>query len=218
MYLDHYPFTSSSWRISGLLVGTILLTLTGTCFYWFAVTPEDRVMTGRQMPSEYTSRIRALDILHPDERIEFFYSDGWWNIEEGFYLLTDQRVVIYARDAEDPAILVPFDQIADIEAEFASDWASNTWITLTLTNATYVSFPASTEAGGDRLMYDALKKRWDAAQALSLPDDPIDDTDEANHQSFAAGGHRAKRRWRGWGRNVLRNSAADDERCIHGVR
>ena len=168
--------TAGKWLIvSGLVFGTVLLTLTGTCFYFLAVTPEDRVITGPQIPSEYIAQIRALGILDPDERIDFFSSDGWWNIEEGFYLLTDRNVVIYSRAAEVPAILVPFNQIIDIEAEFSSTWTSDTWITLTLTNATYVSFPISAEAGGDRRMYDALKSRWDAAQALPVPDGPTDD-------------------------------------------
>ena len=167
--------TAGKWLIvSGLLFGTVLLALTGTCFYFIAVTPEDRVLTGPQMPVRYTAQIRALGILDPAERIDFFYTDAMWNIEEGFYLLTDRNVVIYARSAEVPAILVPFDQIIEIEVEYSSDWMSNTWITLTLTNTTYVSFPVSAEAGGDRRMYDALKSRWDAAQALPVPDGPTD--------------------------------------------
>lgn len=168
--------TAGKWLIvSGLLFGTVLLTLTGTCFYFIAVRPEDRVMTGPQMPARYTAQIRALGILDPDERIDFFSSDAFSNIEEGFYLLTDRNVVIYSRSAEVPAILVPFNKIVEIEADFSSDWMSDTWITLTLTNATYVSFPVSAEAGGDRRMYDALKNRWDAAQALPVPDGPSDD-------------------------------------------
>ena len=135
-----------------------------TCLYVGAVGPDTKVMSGRQVPARFLAQIRKLEVLEPDEQIRYFYSDALVNIEEGFYLLTDRKVVVYSRTYEEPAVLVPFHEIEEIDAAFSDTWLDDSWITLTLTDGTLVSFPASSEGGGDHKMYDTLKKHIETEQ------------------------------------------------------
>jgi hypothetical protein len=91
------------------------------------------------------------------------------DIEEGFYLLTDRKVVVYSRRFEEPAILVPFDEIVEVEGDWSDDWLTDSQITLLLKDDTYVTFPASMEGGGDKRMYEALLKNVEAARTDDAP-------------------------------------------------
>lgn len=136
-----------------------------TCMYVGMVAPDTKVLSGRQIPKKFMDQIRDLDVLEPGEQIQYFYSDGLLNIEEGFYLITERKVVVYSREYDEPAILVPFSEIAEIDADFSNTWLGESWITLTLTDGTSVSFPASSEGGGDRKMEAALAKQVEKNKA-----------------------------------------------------
>lgn len=140
-----------------------MFALCGMCMYVGMVGPDTKVLPGRQLPARFLAQIRELNVLEPDEQIQFFYSDALINIEEGFYLVTDRKLVVYSRAFDEPAILVPFSDIEEIEGDFSDSWFVDSAVTVTLTDGTYVSFPASAEAGGDRMMYEALKKKLDQA-------------------------------------------------------
>ena len=155
------------WLVIGaIVVGLGVLALFATCMYIGVAGPSTKVLPGRQVPRRYVEKIRELDLLESDEQIQYFYSDALMNIEEGFYLLTDRKVVVYSRTFEEPAIIVPFGDIFEVEGDFSDDWLTDSLITLTLKDGTDVTFPASMEGGGDRRMYDALKKNAGAAQGL----------------------------------------------------
>ena len=124
--------------------------------YIAAAGPDTRVLPGRQVPAKFASRIRDLDLLEPDEKVLYFYSDALVDIDNGFYVLTDRKVIVYSSSFEEPAILVPYSQIVKVDAAFAEGWGENSVFTLTLDDRTTVVFPAATEGGGDRLMHDAL--------------------------------------------------------------
>ena len=164
----HLPPQRSTGLVKWLVIGAIvfglaILSLFATCIYIGMAGPATKVLPGRQVPARFLEQIRKLNLLEPDEQIQYFYSDSLLNIEGGFYLLTDRKVVVYSRTFDEPAILVPFSNIVEVEAEFSDDWLDDSWITITLNDGTFVSFPASAEAGGDRKMYQALKKRVEPA-------------------------------------------------------
>jgi hypothetical protein len=148
------------WLVVGaIVIGLILAAMMGTCVLLFAQSPDTKVLDGRQIPKRHVEQIRSLGILDPDERIDYFYSDAMFDIEDGFYLLTDRRVVIYSRTFDEPAILVPYEEIEEVEGEFSDNWMQDSYVLLTLKNGSGASFPVSPEAGGDRRVFDALKKR-----------------------------------------------------------
>ena len=137
----------------------------GTCVYIGATGPDTKAIPGRQIPARFVSQIRNLKLLEPGEQIQYFYSDALFNIEEGFYLLTDRKVVIYSRNLDDPSVLIPFSDIADLQFDASDNWVDDSQITLELTDGSYASFPVSAQGGGDQNMYAALKKRWEAQRS-----------------------------------------------------
>jgi hypothetical protein len=137
------------WLVIGaIVVGLIMAAMLGTCVLLIAQAPDTKVLGGRQIPKRYVEQIQSLGILDPDEQIDYFYSDAMFNIEDGFYLLADRRVVIYSRTFDEPAILVLYEEIEEVDGEFSDDWMQDSYILLTLKDGTGLSFPAS--PGGRR--------------------------------------------------------------------
>ncbi|MEE9295652.1 MAG: hypothetical protein V3W34_11915 [Phycisphaerae bacterium] len=146
------------FAICGIVLGAVTLAIFATCIYIGVQGPDTKVLSGRQLPARFMAQIRALNLLEPEEQIHYFYSDALLNIEEGMYLLTDRKVVIYSRSYDDPALIIPFSEIVDVEVTFSESWLEDSVIGLSLVDDTYASFPVSREGGGDKRVYEALKK------------------------------------------------------------
>ena len=140
------------WILGGS-VTFVAVALIGLLAYAFIVGPDIEVVPGAQVPQRFLSKIRALDLLEPGERVRFFYSDAFINIEEGFYLFTDRKVIVYKKEYEQPAVVVPFSEIKDIDINFAESTWEDSQVYLTLADESVVSFPVSSEAGGEKRFY-----------------------------------------------------------------
>lgn len=163
---------------------SVCVAIGAVCMYIGAMSPDAKVLSGRQVPARFVRQIRDLGVLQADEQIEYFYSDALTNIENGFYLLTDRKVVVYSREFEEPAIIVPFEDIVDAEAEYSDTWLEDGTIVLTLSDGTSVSFPVSSQGGGDRRMFSALKKKAGLSDGKTKPTGASDkesaESDEAD--------------------------------------
>ncbi len=148
---------------------SVCVAIGAVCMYIGAMSPDTKVLSGRQVPARFIRQIRDLGVLQADEQIEYFYSDALTNIENGFYLLTDRNVVVYSREFEEPAIIVPLEDIVDAEAEYSDTWLEDGTIVLTLSDGTSVSFPVSSQGGGDRRMFSALKKKAGLSDGKTKP-------------------------------------------------
>ncbi|MCH7910987.1 MAG: hypothetical protein IIB38_15405 [Candidatus Hydrogenedentes bacterium] len=132
-------------------------------FYVGVAGPEIEVLAGTQVPTRYVDTIRNLGVLDRDEEIIFFYSDALVDITDGFYLLTDRKVVVYSTTYSEPAILIPFDDIQELNIEYDESFFTDSAIWITRTDGSAVSFPVSSEAGGDKRFYEALVERKERA-------------------------------------------------------
>lgn len=121
-------------------------------------TPETYVYLGHQVPKKYLEEIQELKLLNNSEKIKYFYSDGLNDIKEGFYLVTDQHLVLYAEEWEQPSMILEFEDILSLDAEFDDSWLYDSFIILTTDNYE-VEFPVSSEKGRDRLFYEYLKEK-----------------------------------------------------------
>jgi hypothetical protein len=146
--------------IVGSILGIILLII--IVFFWiFAVySPDTKIVPGAQLKNSYLSVIRDLKLLDPDEKIQFFYSDGLFDIKEGFYFFSDKKVVIYNETLEKPTIVIGFSEIEDIELDRSESSWDDSQITVYLFDETTVWFPVSNENDGDKKYYDSLVKIW----------------------------------------------------------
>ncbi len=150
-------------RVVSWSFGLLLLLVIGTISYIGYMAPSTRVLPGRQIPARHAARINGLVPLDPDERIQFFYSDALIDIADGFYMLTDRRLVIYSSAYEEPQVTIPFSAISDIDAEFSETWIDDSLIWVFLDDDSYLAFPASPEGGGDRRMFALLRQSVEAA-------------------------------------------------------
>ncbi len=150
------------WILGGS-VTFVVVVLLSLVIYVGIVGPDIEVVPGAQLPERFLSKIRALDLLEPGEQVKFFYSDALVNIEDGFYLFTERKVVVYKSEYEQPALILPFAEIKDMDIEFSeSTFWEDSQVYLTLADNSVVSFPVSSESGGDKRFYEALKGTWDS--------------------------------------------------------
>ena len=153
------------WTVGGVFA-FLAVALVGLLVYAFIVGPDIEVVPGAQVPQKFLSKIRALDLLEPGEQVRFFYSDAFLNIEGGFYLFTDRKVVVYKKEYEQPAVVVPFSEKKDMDIEFSESTWEDSHVYLTLADESVVSFPVSSEGGGDKRFYKALRTTWDSFNKL----------------------------------------------------
>jgi hypothetical protein len=122
--------------------------------------PDTAVYTGNQVPQHFKQVMKQVDALDDDERILFFYSDALDDIREGFYFVSDMKVVIYSETFGDaPLSKIAFDEIALVDLVRDESWLSDSEILLELKDGMTYSFPVLSELDKDQLFYEAIRSR-----------------------------------------------------------
>lgn len=129
--------------------------------YVGANTPDTAVYVGNRVPQQYVEAAKEVGGLEDDERIRFFYSDGFLNVKDGFYYVSDRKVVIYysADDREEPLIEIPFEEIEAVDLNGEESFLLDSEILIELKNGDVVSFPVSSEHGRDVDFFNEIKKQ-----------------------------------------------------------
>ena len=144
-----FAYTSGLAVVGGFAALIILL--------WDA--PPARIITGAQMPASYVAELRSLALIQSDERVRFFYSPALSDIREEMYILTDIKLIAYGEGWTSPAIVVQFDQIAEIEFIHEPSWITDSTLIVFLDDGTELFVPLSSEGGGDKRFHAALKEQ-----------------------------------------------------------
>jgi hypothetical protein len=114
------------------------------------------------VPKRFITIMRDVGALEDGERIDFFYSDNFSDIRDGFYFVSDRRVVIYAQDAGDtPLTSVAFDQIAQADLVRDTSFIDDSEIILELHDGRVLLFPVSSERDRDIFFHQAIERRID---------------------------------------------------------
>ena len=123
-------------------------------------SPETKVYTAKEIPNSYLETAKELGTLEDGEEVQYFYSDGLMGIEEGFYFVSDRKVVIYYDDGDgDPCCEVYFGEIEKVTLERDESVLLDSEITLELKDGDYVTFPVSSELDRDVTFAEEIKKR-----------------------------------------------------------
>ncbi len=146
-----------------VLMAVVVLPCVG-CIGWVAyigtVGPETSVYTGNEVPAKFIDTARDVGALEPDETILYFYSDAMSDIRNGFYFVSDQRVVIYSEYANgDPLTVIEFDQIEGLNLARDTSFLIDSQIYLDLKDGTPVSFPVSSEHDGDEQFFEMIREK-----------------------------------------------------------
>jgi hypothetical protein len=136
----------------------ILVLFAGLAYIGFT-GPETSVYQGRNVPERYVSSMRELGALEEDEELLYFYSDGGFGIEEGFYFVSDTKVCIYIDGVAEPLQKIRFDEIERVELEREESFFLDSQITLHLNDGTEVWFPVSSELERDVGFHAAIEER-----------------------------------------------------------
>ena len=153
------------WWILGGVGGLVVLGCGGiiaVVVYLGDSIPETSIYTGNQVPAEFTRVMKDAGALQEGEKILYFYSDGMMDIRDGFYFVSDRRVVIYSRlTGISPLTSIPFDEIIDLDLYRNESFFDDSQITLHLDNGEILSFPVSSEYDRDQDFFDAIRDRAD---------------------------------------------------------
>ena len=122
--------------------------------------PDTSVYTGNRVPAKFLRSMEKVGALDADENILFFYSDAMTDILDGFYFVSDKKVVIYSQTSgASPLTIVAFDDIKEAEFYQNESFFEDSEITLYLEDGQILSFPASSENGRDQEFFDAIRDR-----------------------------------------------------------
>ena len=150
---------SKALKIAGLglvlLVGGLIMALTAIAY----IGPDTSVYPGRQVPKRFVATIRALNLLQEDEQIRYFYSDALLDIRTGFYFVTDKNLVLYSNEWAEPAMIIPLDQIASLDAVYDDSFFEDSSVFVTTVSGMEVSFPVSSEKGLDKKFVGAVQQK-----------------------------------------------------------
>ena len=129
--------------------------------------PSTAVVTEAAMWDRDIEYLRDNDILGPDEKIAYFYSEGAWSIAAGGQFFSDKFVTSYSQDLDTGEIYldyVEFSRIDDIDVVWAETWLDITIVTITTDDDYEFELWLSAEAEGDRKFVTELKKRWNRSR------------------------------------------------------
>ncbi|PJZ64904.1 hypothetical protein CH371_15480 [Leptospira wolffii] len=146
-------------------VGFYILSVFGSLFIlgflflvWVGVVgPEIEVVSGNMLKSKYLDFVKEKNLIGKNEKIIYWYSDAFIDFKESFSFFTDKKLVIYQAElAENPAIVVPYSKIEDMELDLDS---SRVFVYLK-NEESEVYFPVPSSEDEARKFYDGLEKEW----------------------------------------------------------
>jgi hypothetical protein len=129
--------------------------------------PSTAVVTEDEMWDRDIEYLRENEILGPDEKIAYFYSDGIWSIAEGGQFFSDNFVTSYSQDLDTGEIYpdyVEFSRINDIDVAWAETWMDMTIMTVTTDDDYQIELWLSAEVEGDQKFVTEMKARWNRSR------------------------------------------------------
>ena len=150
------------WVLGALcaLIGVPICIVTASVIYIGVVSPETSVYPGRVVPQRFVSEMKDLGALNEDEEVLYFYSDALIDIRDGFYFVSDRRVVIYSDLMDgDPLVAYEFDKIDDVLLDRDEAFFNDSIITIFAHNGESIEFPVSSEYDRDEDFFEAISLR-----------------------------------------------------------
>ena len=138
-------------KIVGIGLGVLVAVLGGIGLMAVGVlAPDTAVYLEDQVPQKYLNEIRELGLTEEDERVIYFYSDAVWDIKAGMYFVSDQHLVLYSEEWEEPQSIIGFEEITDLDVEYDDSFFVDTYVTVETDSGLEVTFPVSSEKGRDK--------------------------------------------------------------------
>ena len=123
------------------------------------VGPDTAIYPGPQVPKRFMTSVRSLKLIDEGETMQYFYSDALWDIKEGMYFVTDQKLVLYVKSQEVPATVIPLDQITSLLVEYNGSFFEDSIVAVESKSGVVVTFPLSSEKGLDKKFVQAMEQK-----------------------------------------------------------
>jgi len=157
---------TSCW-VKALLLFSIVLVLAGGSVVLFlmyvgVMGPATYVYSPGQTPRRFLAVAEEVGGLQPGEKVEFFYSEGFIDVREGFTYVSDRKVVIYDPEGEPPLVATEYRDIQGLELDRDESILVDSLITLEVEDSSIV-IPVSSEKDRDIEFYEAIRSRVSVA-------------------------------------------------------
>lgn len=143
----------------GITVGVLGALLMTVGMYVGTMGPEIHVQYGHEVKDRFLDTIRELDLLEDGEELKYFYSDALLDIKGGMYMLTDRNLILYVKDWNPPAVILPYSQLQAVGADFSDSFFLDTHLSVVDAEDNPWSFPVSSEMDRDHEFHDFLEER-----------------------------------------------------------
>ena len=126
--------------------------------YVAVIGPATYVYPPGQTPQRFLTVAKEIGGLQTGENVEFFYSDGFTDVKEGFTYVSDQKVVVYDPEGDPPLVSIDYGVIQDLELERAESSLLDSVIAIE-TEASYILISVSNEKDRDVDFFEAIRAR-----------------------------------------------------------
>lgn len=142
-----------------IILGTLFFLILGTFYTIGVLGPETHIYLGQEVPGRFIEKVNELDLLEPEEKIKYFYSDALMDIKEGLYFVSDQKLVVYSTLMEDSVSIIPFEEMINLRVYFDESFFEDSYIYVETSDGYEIGFPLSSEKGRDKLFYSYLQEK-----------------------------------------------------------
>lgn len=160
----------SRWRLRHFLALAVLLPLALIYFgETLKIMPSSEVIPGKDILQRDLKFMQRNNLLLPDEKMLYFYSDAFIDIRSDGNGLTDKRILSYWRD-DDRRLFVEtakFEDIEDFTFSGGESFVENLTITVNREDGTNFVIYLPVEGGGDQKFRATLDALWRKARVNS---------------------------------------------------
>ncbi|GAB6263574.1 hypothetical protein L4174_023205 [Photobacterium sp. CCB-ST2H9] len=138
-----------------LILGFVLMST-------FGFIPSTRVQSNQEISKNDISILRQNGIVNDDDKVEFFYSQGFLSIMESGNVLTQDRVILYLTDENESVLVyeIPLSEITSVEMELQGDiFTESIYKVNTEDPDHWIKLFLSVEQNGDQKFINALQDR-----------------------------------------------------------
>jgi len=156
---------NSKFKLRHWLLGLIVLPLLALVLASDTnLIPADDVVKGNRIPEREITFLRRNNVIPATDEIQYFYSDGIFSMRSDGNGFTESTVFSYWKNeqGELKVASATFEEIANIEPKFSTDWSENSVISITRDDGSDFILLVSNTDKKDKVFFDALIKTWEA--------------------------------------------------------
>jgi hypothetical protein len=157
--------TKGSAVVGGFVILIIVLAIALGSAIEHGLVPDVEALPAGKIHPRYLKTLREMKVISPEERVLYFYSDGFLSIKTGGNLFTKDRVISYKGSGDELEVYsATYDEIVSIGFEQSKSWEEDSNITVKLRDGSWFTLTVGTDSNGDEKFYRRLLASWERKQ------------------------------------------------------